>query len=129
MIRRRLIFLSLLSSLLLNACGGTNALDIRFGKGVNKSDVKIKMEVLGDAEIPLTQIYTGEKEFKIPNGYGENEWYFTYKDSLKGYFRHFKTNANNTHTYRFSIRKANNHYYVDADIIGVNDLKKSVQLK
>jgi hypothetical protein len=113
----------------LAACGRTNSLDLNFGNGIISRDVKIKMEVLGDEEIPLTQIYGGNRKFNIPNGYRENEWYFVYQDTLKGYFRHFKTNQNNTHGYKFAFRKEKNNYYVDADIAGTNDLKTTIQLK
>ncbi|MDR2206207.1 MAG: hypothetical protein LBE36_08655 [Flavobacteriaceae bacterium] len=57
------------------------------------------MEVLPTIE--KTIIYDGTIKNDIPNGYGENDWYVTYEDSLKGYFRHIKTNRNDNHKYLF----------------------------
>lgn len=90
-------------------------------------DVSIKMEVL--ASIPMTQIYTGQNKFDIPNGYGENEWYFTYKDSLQGYLRHIKTNRNDNHIYLFHFYKKADKYFVDVNIKGVSPLQKKIELK
>ena len=113
----RLIFY-FFSFILLSACyQQNNQLKLSFDNTIQKQDVKIRMEVLGS--VPMTTIYNGQKQFDIPNGYGENEWYFTYKDSLKGYLRFIKTNRNDRHTYKFSFREENGNYFVDVDIKGI----------
>jgi len=85
------------------------------------------MEVL--ASVPSTEIYNGEKIFKIPNGYGENEWYFSYNDSLTGYLRHIKTNRNDRHNYRFYFYESNDKYFVDITITGVSKVDATIELK
>lgn len=112
----RLIFYTFSLMLFIACTPKKNQLQLSFDNTIHKQDVKINMEVLGS--IPMTTIYNGERQFDIPNGYGENEWYFTYKDSLKGYLRFIKTNRNDKHTYRFSFHEENGQYFVDVDIKG-----------
>lgn len=104
-----------------------NKLNLSFDEKFKKEDIQVKMEVL--ASIPETLVYNGERKFKIPNGYGENEWYFNYKDSLNGYLRHIKTNRNEKHNYFFYFYYKNGKYFVDVDIEGANPLKKTIELK
>ena len=111
-----------------NSCSNKgNKLKVSFSNGIDKADVRIKMEVL--ASVPITDIYDGQKEFDIPNGYGENEWYFTYKDTLQGYSRHIKTNRNDKHNYVFSFYKENEKCFVDIKIEGISPLQENIELK
>ncbi len=103
-----------------------NTLKISFSGEIDRADLRIKMEVL--VSIPVTQIYNGQKEFDIPNGYGENEWYFTYKDTLSAYTRHIKTNLNDKHTYQFNFYKEKGKVFVDIDIQGISPLKEKIEL-
>jgi hypothetical protein len=111
---------------MLFSCTSKNTLTLRFDNNVNKKDVRISLEI--PPYLPLTQIYDGEKQFEIPNEYGTNDWYFTYKN-LKGYRQHFKTNRRNKHNYTFVFKELNGKYFVDMDIKGVNDIKRTVELR
>lgn len=108
------------------ACNKSNNFKLNINKGIENHDIKIKMKVLGS--IPITQIYEGKNQFTIPNGYGENEWYFFYTDSLQGYLRHIKTNQNDQYSYEFSFFKANGKYFVDVNIKGNEPIKKRIEL-
>jgi len=122
------IILSLITCILFNSClNKKNSIEINFSNEINKADVSIKMEVL--ASIPITEIYTWQKKYNIPNGYGENEWYFTYKDSLQGYSRHIKTNRNDKHIYVFYFYREADKYFVDVNIKGVSPLQEKIELK
>ena len=123
----RFIFLSIMCMLFNSCMSRKNSIEISLSDEIQKMDVSIKMEVL--ASIPMTQIYTGQNKFDIPNGYGENEWYFTYKDSLKGYLRHFKTNRNDNHIYLFQFYKKADKYFVDVNINGASPLQQEIELK
>ena len=105
----------------------SNQLKLNFDTSINKHDVKIKMEVL--ASVLITEIYNGEKEFNIPDGYGENEWHFYYRDTLQGYLRYIKTNLNDKHIYKFNFYNENGKYFVDVDIQGFNPVKEKIELK
>jgi hypothetical protein len=117
-----------ISLMLFSACNQkSNQLKLSFDNTINKKDVKIKMEILGS--VPVTEIYNGEKKSDVPDGYGENEWYFTYRDSLKAYLRYIKTNRNDKHNYKFAFHEENRKYFVDIDIEGIDPLNTRIELK
>ena len=104
-----------------------NRINVSFSNAINSKKVIIKMEVL--ASIPIVEIYNGQQQFEVPNGYGENEWYFTYDDSLSGYLRHIKTNRNHKHNYYFNFYKVNNKFFVAIKIEGISDVVTKIELK
>ena len=122
-----LIIICILSVILFTIYSDQNRLDLTFGDGIRKQDIRVRMEVLGS--VKMTEIYNGSKEFDIPNGYGENEWHFSYSDSLQGYIRHFKTNRKEKHDYNFSFFKENEQYFVGVNIEGDQTLKDTIELK
>lgn len=117
-------FMLLLS---LYSCNKGNTLKINFEQGIDRSATEVKMEVL--ASVPMTTIYNGKDQFTIPNGYGENEWYFTYNDTLRGYVRHIKTNRNDKHIYHFKFYTEGKKFFVGIEIKGDSPLKTQVELK
>lgn len=122
------VILYYLSVMIFCSCNNkSNKLKLNFDSSINKHDVKIKMEVL--ASVPITEIYNGEKQFNIPDGYGENEWYLYYRDTLQGYIRYIKTNQNDKHTYKFNFYNQDGKYFVDIDIKGYNPVKYKIELK
>jgi len=114
-----LLFITLFS------CGKRNSLELKFSEPLNKLDFKIEMEALG-SNTPKALIYYGNKEYKIPNEYGENEWYFNYKDSIYAYFRHIKTNRNDSHTYNYNFIKRNGKIQVEINIDGISKINSVV---
>ena len=128
MIKYSIIILFNFVLIIMFSCSGRkNHLELAFSSDIDSSRIHIRMEVLGS--VPVTQVYDGKKEFIIPNGYGENEWYLVYNNTLKAYFRQFKTNRNDVHKYRFHFYKNNNRYFADVDITGRSDLKRQIELK
>ena len=121
------LMLHSLFCIFLSACNyKANQLNLRFDRAILKQDVRIRMQVL--ASVPITEIYDGKSQFTIPDGYGENEWFFTYEDSLQGYFRHMKTNRNDQHRYNFTFHQVNGKFFVDIDIKGISPLSERVEL-
>ena len=92
------------------------------------NDKMVRNTVRGDTNRG-GEIYTWQKKYNIPNGYGENEWCFTYKDSLQGYSRHIKTNRNDKHIYVFYFYREADKYFVDVNIKGVSPLQEKIELK
>ncbi|MES2765245.1 MAG: hypothetical protein V4642_05220 [Bacteroidota bacterium] len=66
--------------------------------------LKIEMSIWGTDYIDQT-IFDDFKIYKIPEGYGENDWYLSYKDSLWASFRHFKTKNWRDELYQFHFFK------------------------
>jgi hypothetical protein len=114
-----LLFITLFS------CGKKNSLELKFSEPLNKLDFEIEMKALG-SNTPKTLIYDGNKQYNIPNEYGENEWYFNYKDSAYAYFRHIKTNRNDGHNYNYNFIKKDGKIQVEISIGGVSEIKKVV---
>ena len=83
------------------------------------------MEALG-SNTPKVLVYDGHKQYEIPNEYGENEWYFNYKDSVYAYFRHIKTNRNDGHNYSYNFIKSDGKIQVEINIDGVSEIKKVI---
>lgn len=111
----------LLFFVLLCGCNKKNTLNLNFSENMKKSDFKIEIKVLGST-LPKKVIFDGENEYQIPNEYGENEWYFKYKDSMLAYFRHFKTNSNDIHNYNYFFKREGNNVFVIINIDGVSKM-------
>lgn len=107
------------------SCGKKNCMELKFSEPLNKLDFKIEMVALG-SETPKALIFDGVKDYKIPNEYGENEWYFCYKDSIYAYFRHIKTNRNDGHNYNYNFVKRNGKIQIEINIDGVSEVNKVV---
>lgn len=71
-------------------------------------------------------IFDENLTYDIPNEYGENDWHFNYKDSLYGYFRHFKTNRNDNHYYKFHFFQKGNKIFAAIEIKGVSKELKTI---
>jgi hypothetical protein len=118
----KLVFLLFIT---LFSCGEKNSLELKFLEPLNKLDFKIEMEALG-SDTPKALIYDGNKEYEISNEYGENEWYFNYKDSIYAHFRHIKTNRNDIHKYNYNFIKRNGKIQVEINIDGVSRINSVV---
>lgn len=108
-----------------SSCEKRNNLELKFSETLDKSNFKIEMEVLGN-DFSKVLIYDGNKQYTIQNGYGENEWYFNYKDSLFAYFRHIKTNRNDSHNYNYNFIEKNGKIQVEVHINGVSKMNKII---
>lgn len=117
--------LLLCTFIFLSSCSKKNNLELIFADSLNKKDFKIEMEVLG-SNTAKKVIFDGKKEYNILKEYGENEWYFTYKDSLYAYFRHFKSNRNDCHNYKYLFSKKNNTISVEIAIDGISKVKRNI---
>lgn len=115
----------LLTSLFLFACTNKNEIELDFSKPLQKEDFKIEIQILG-SDVNRKVIFDGNLTYDIPNEYGENDWRFNYKDSLYGYFRHFKTNRNDKHNYRFHFFQKGNNIFAAIEINGVSNELKTI---
>ena len=118
-------FLFLLLFVFFFSCGKKNSLELNFSEQLKDVDFKIEMRALG-SNIPKKVIYDGSKKYEIPFEYGENEWYFSYKDSVYAYFRHIKTNRNDGHNYNYNFIKEGDRIKVEIIILGVSKVNRSV---
>lgn len=107
------------------SCGGKNLLELNFSESLNKRDFKIEMFALG-SNTPKTLIFDGKNQNTIPSEYGENDWCFSYKDSLYAYFRHLKTNRKDVHSYNYNFIKNNDKIQVEIRIDGISKLNKII---
>lgn len=101
---------------------GKNKANVQVGENLDIKDVKITLKAY-DGGNPLTNftIFKDGLSKKVPNVYGENDWKVYYNDSLVLKFRHFKTNARNTHEYNFNLNLENNELKLLVDIKGDNN--------
>lgn len=107
-------------------CNRNNELILTFGNGIQKNDVRIELEVMG--YVRKTTIYRLGQQETVPNGYGENDWTVTYKDSLAGHFRHIKTNRNDYHKYDFKFYQRDTSIFVDVSIKGIGEFYETIKL-
>lgn len=117
--------LLLTTTLFLFACTSENKLELDFSNPLKKEDFKIEIQILG-SDVNRKVVYDGDRTYDIPNEYGENDWHFNYKDSLYGYFRHFKSNRNDKHNYKFHFFKRENNVFVEIKINGVSNELKTI---
>lgn len=122
---KKLVILVFLIFSAFSSCEKRNNLELKFSETLDKSNFKIEMQVLG-RDVSKVLIYDGNKQYTIQNGYGENEWYFNYKDSLLGYFRHLKTNRNDCHNYNYNFIEKNGKIQVEVHIDGVSKMNKII---
>lgn len=111
--------------LFLYACTNKNEMELDFSNPLKKEDFKIEIQILG-SDVNRKVIYDGNIIYDIPNEYGENEWHFNYKDSLYGYFRHFKSNRNDKHNYTFHFFQKENNVFAEIKINGVSNELKTI---
>ncbi|MEN8123350.1 MAG: hypothetical protein ABFS35_23635 [Bacteroidota bacterium] len=110
-----------------NACNKKNHFDANFKDGLNPKDFKIELRIIYST--PRLIIFENGLAKNIPNGYGENDWIITYKDSVCYRIRHFKTRGKEPHDYSFQFYKEENNIYCQIEISGINNLKRTVLLK
>lgn len=119
---KQIFFITLIMSFFFFSCG-KNKINVQVGKNLNIKDVKITLKA-DDGGSPITNftIFEDGISKRVPNVYGENDWKVYYNDSLIIKFRHFKTNARNTHDYNFGLNLENNGLRILVDIKGDNDM-------
>jgi hypothetical protein len=111
--------------LFLYACTNKNEMELDFSNPLKKEDFKIEIQILG-SDVNRKVIYDGNIIYDIPNEYGENDWHFNYKDSLYGYFRHFKNNRNDKHNYTFHFFQKENNIFAEIKINGASKELKTI---
>jgi hypothetical protein len=85
-----------------------NSLEITASSDINIQNVKVELSIWG-SDVVDKEIFKNNTTSRIPEEYGENDWYLSYKNN-HGAFRHFKTNNRADHDYDF-------HFYRENDII------------
>ncbi len=85
-----------------------NSLDVTSSKDINIQNVKIELSVWGTSIVDQV-MYQNGSSLTVPEEYGENDWYLSYKNKFIA-FRHFKTNKREDHNYKF-------HFFIEKDSI------------
>jgi len=114
--------------LLLNiGCSKSNTLEVVVSENFNANDFKIELIIIYST--PLITVYENNKIRTIPDGYGENDFIVSYKDSLCARIRHFKTDEEEKHNYKFRFYEKKGDVCCLIEIIGLCDMKEFVKLE
>lgn len=108
------------------SCSNKNNLATHFENGLNPKDSKIELEIIYSS--PKLTIFCDSVIHEIPNGYGENDWTLSYKDSLYCKFRHFKTKEKANHNYMFKFERKGDGILCQISIDGLNKYENSIVL-
>lgn len=100
----------------------TDKVKIEFGISVNTIS-RITDKDLFERREKYTVLFDGEKEEKMSNDYGENDFLITYDNKYYLSFRQFKFNRRHQHDYNFHFYKKDNKIFVQANIKGKDAMK------
>lgn len=103
-----------------------NSLEITTASDLNIQDVKIELSI-GGSEVVDRVIYENKVVTTIPEEYGENDWFLSYKNNHVT-FRHFKTNNRADHDYVYHFYKENDTIKCKIEIEGHNPQSMIVSL-
>ncbi len=95
-----------------------NTFKVTASKDINIQDVKIELSIWGTDIVDKVMFENGSSE-TIPEEYGENDWYLSYKNKHTA-FRHFKTNNRADHNYNFHFYEENDTIKCNVEIEGYN---------
>lgn len=112
---RKLIWIAIVT--LLTGCHNEDALRLEFQPSELQEDISIYLNVVG-ASNKSQLVYNGFQQLSFRTDFGENDWLFTYDDSLKARYRFIKTNRHDHHDYTFRFVKENGAVYVIARVEG-----------
>ncbi|MCG2615712.1 hypothetical protein LZZ85_15535 [Terrimonas sp. NA20] len=123
------IFVSLYTGLLFVSagCKTKNSFLLTVDPPLKIEQVQVKLEII--YHVPLTTIFNGSLYQPVPDGYGENDWQFIYRDSLVGGTRFIKTNRNDHHDYTCRFFEENGVYKVAFRAKGIGTFSDTVELK
>jgi hypothetical protein len=99
---------------------------------LDKRKVKIQkgfcsIDRVNDAELfqpgkMRSVVYDGKSTGLLNTGYGENDFLITYDNKYYFQFRHFIFNDHDQHSYNFKLSKLQDTIYVQADIVGPDNM-------
>jgi hypothetical protein len=95
-----------------------NSLEVTTSTDLNIQDIKIELSIWGSDVVDRVMYENGSIEI-IPEEYGENDWYLSYKNKHTS-FRHFKTNNRADHDYDFHFFEENDTVKCKINIDGHN---------
>ena len=95
-----------------------NSLEVTTSKDLNIKNVKLELSIWGTDVLGRVMYQNGSAQ-TIPEEYGENDWYLSYKNKHIA-FRHFKTNNRADHDYKFYFYRENDTFKCKVDIEGHN---------
>lgn len=121
-----LYFCVIVIIIIIVSCNKKNDFDIKFDKNLDSKDFKIEVENF--YAFSKKVIYEKGLLYEIPDGYGENDWTLTYKDSVFCTFRHFKTRENVKHSYFFNFSLKEDKICCHVKIIGLDKFDDNIVL-
>lgn len=104
-----------------------NSIEVTTDKKLNIELIKIELSISG-TDYKNVEIFNKNSKFKIPKGYGENDWSLSYDGKFFEKFRHFKTNNWHDHNYSFQFYKDENGIKCNVKIDGPDKMKMSIDL-
>tara|TARA_Y100001954_G_C15405004_1_gene404584 strand:+ start:62 stop:520 length:459 start_codon:yes stop_codon:yes gene_type:complete len=103
----------------------TMNVEVKYGN-VSFSDTdKIIYENLSKGKLVFNGIYSTW----IPYNYGENDFLITYDDKYYGFFRHFKHNIFETHSYSLELFQNNDTIKCKVLIEGPDKMERIIKMK
>ena len=104
-----------------------NSIEVSTDEKLNIELIKIELSISG-TDYNNVEIFNKNTEYKIPKGYGENDWNLSYDGKYFKTFRHFKTNNWHDHNYLFNFYQNENGIKCDVKIDGPDKMTLSVDL-
>ncbi len=104
-----------------------NRISVTTNNDLDSDLIIIDLSIQGTRHINKAIFHGGTKQ-SIPKGYGENDWYLSYNDSLFTVFRHFKTNNWHDHDYHFHFYKSDDKTLCDVNIAGPDPLNQTIAI-
>jgi len=104
-----------------------NSIEVSTDEKLNIELIKIELSISG-TDYNNVEIFNKASEFKIPKGYGENDWNLSYDGKYFETFRHFKTNNWHDHNYSFHFYQNENEIKCDVKIDGPDEMTLTIDL-
>jgi len=105
-----------------------NSIEVSTDEKLNRELIKIEL-FISVTDFKNVEIFNKASEYKIPKGYGKNDWNLSYDGKYFGTFRHFKTNNWHDHNYSFHFYQNENEIKCDVQIDGPDKMTLTVDLK
>ena len=102
-----------------------NSIEVNTDEKLNRELIKIELSISG-TDYNKVEIFNENSEYKIPKGYGENDWNLSYDGKYFETFRHFKTNNWHDHNYSFYFYQNEDGIKCDVKIDGPD--KKNITI-
>jgi hypothetical protein len=105
-----------------------NSIEIISQDGIELEELRLSISISA-TKFKNVIIFDGTSEYRIPKGYGENDWTIIYDERPMGSFRHFKTNNWHDHHYIFRFYRDEGSINCEVSIEGPDKDKAILTLE